>query len=228
LEERFLNGLTVQQSMKRTILIIWSVLACALAASAVLATIVAPRLAIENGVMPLAWVAAGMSVLCFVGSRGVPRLYRARRFGPGERAQTSIVVQLGLCEGAGLFACVAWMLTKSPWAAGAFVVAALGVLLAFPSERRRRALARPEDAELTPDEKAAALARVEVSFRRRLWFDLIFAIAVMALLPISIVKAGPAWNWRASFLIIGVACIPLLVNIVGQRVARSVYKQWRR
>jgi hypothetical protein len=235
LEDVVVNARTYRQPTRQTALAVWSVFAAAFAAFAVFAIAVAPRSWVAGDeALPLAWVAAGMSALCFVAARGVPRLYAAQRLGPGVRAQATLLVRLALCEGAGLVSCVAWMLTRSPWAAGALGVAVLGVLLAFPSERRWRALGAPQDTELTSDERAAGIARAEAKLRRSyirgFWVGLVFLVVAIAVLAFDIGKSGPAWsgrNWRQSLLLIGVACIPLLFNIVSYPLVKALLKRAR-
>ncbi len=124
---------------RRTGVIVWCAIAGGLTTFAVVATVVGPRTQNQESAF-IARIAVAMAVLLVASSRVVPRRVQARDLTPGSVAMTRTIIAAALCEGAGLFGCIAWILTGSTWAPVAVAIALAGLLLALPTEARWREL----------------------------------------------------------------------------------------
>lgn len=84
-------------------------------------------------VTPFEWIALGVAVAAFVGSRALARLPLPP---DAARARTRMVVQLGLSEVGATFGGVAWLVTGDPWSWAAAAIGLLGIVLVYPGRRR--------------------------------------------------------------------------------------------
>jgi hypothetical protein len=89
-------------------------------------------------------LAVAVSVLAVVEvvlSRFVPRAIRKHEADTADQhALRKNVTAVALCEGPGLFAVVAWMITGSPLVLPALAVSIVGLVACFPSDARWEAL----------------------------------------------------------------------------------------
>lgn len=129
------------RSTRRTAVIIWCAIAAALITFGVVAAVMGPDLWPHNQqVTFIAWLAAAMAAFMVMASRLAPRWMKTQTGTPDSAALTRIIITAALCEGGGLFGCVAWMLTGNAWAVVAMAIALAGLLMAFPTEARWREL----------------------------------------------------------------------------------------
>ncbi len=124
---------------RRKAVIVWCAITGALTTFAVIATVVGPG-AQDQDTAFIAWIAPAMAVLLVASSRVVPRRVQAQDLTPGSVAMTRTIIAAALCEGGGLFGCIARILTGSVWALVAVAIALAGLLLALPTEARWREL----------------------------------------------------------------------------------------
>ena len=126
---------------KRTAVLIWGSLCAAVAAFFVVSLVVdlkpAPGLT-----QPMLAVAATLAAGCIAASRLLPpRIKPQAGATPEQAALSRHVVGCALCEGASLFAIVAFMLTRTPHAIAAIGFFAL--LTLYPSLERWNRLVEP-------------------------------------------------------------------------------------
>jgi hypothetical protein len=129
------------QPTRRIAIIVWCAIAGGLSIFGIVATVVGPELWSHNReVSFIAWLAAGLAIFLVIASRLIPHRAKLRVPNPGSAALTRTIIASALCEGGGLFGCVAWMLTGNTWAVVAMAVGLAGLLMAFPTEARWREL----------------------------------------------------------------------------------------
>jgi len=133
-----------EQDPQRVARIVWFALLGGLVAFFVVATMVGPGFRGGGHADPELgrFLTAVMAVytLVVVGlSRLVPRLLKLA-VAPGQAALTRTIVGSALCEGAGLFGVVVWLLSGSPVVLAPLLLALGGLLAWFPGDGRWAAL----------------------------------------------------------------------------------------
>jgi len=98
----------------------------------------------DSGLLqPILAAAAVLAIGCISGSRLWPaRIKQAAGATPEQMALTRHIVGCALCEGAALFAVVAILLTRSPYAIAIAAICFYALLTLYPSLERWNRLAR--------------------------------------------------------------------------------------
>jgi hypothetical protein len=176
-------------SSRRKAIIVWCAIAGALALFAMVATVMGPDFRPDHqGIGPIAWISAGVAAFLVAASRIFPRRVKIQDAVPDSAAATRTIIATALCEGSGIFGCIAWMLTGDPWALVAMIIASAGLLLAFPTSSRWHALC-VEGPHETPPRYPCTQGRSDGRARRP-WAVLILlfllAIAIVASLILKL------------------------------------------
>jgi hypothetical protein len=132
-----------EQDLRKTATIIWGALLAGLITFMAVASIARPTLAVTDPgmLMVLTLVANALAVVQVAASRLVPRFMKRREgVTPDQHALTRTIVAAALCDGAGLFCVVVWMVTGTQWIYAALGLALLGLAACYPGEGRWEAL----------------------------------------------------------------------------------------
>ena len=102
----------------------------------------------------LAAAVSALAVVEVVLSRFVPRALRKHEGDSADQhALRRNITAAALCEGPGLFAVVAWMITGSPLVLPALVISVVGLVACFPSDARWEALGGSAWPGASPDRR---------------------------------------------------------------------------
>jgi hypothetical protein len=134
---------TTVQDPRKTATISWGALLFSLLAFLAIATFVRPSMRPADPKLTslLTLIASLLAVVEVAVSRLVPRFIR-RLDGttPDQHALRQNIVAAALCEGAGLFCVVVWMISATPWILVPLAVALVGLAACFPSDGRWESL----------------------------------------------------------------------------------------
>lgn len=138
------EGAAARVASRRTALIIWYVILAGALGLTVVAAIFGPGIwpRVSDAGRVVAWAAFGMSLACLLVSRVLPSRMKSPGAPVENIAATRSVVATTLNGGIALFAPLAWMVSGKMIAIVALAISLLGLLLAFPSERRWQKLLR--------------------------------------------------------------------------------------